>query len=274
MAPLSAAARHADHAGAGIVLSPMQLDPAKFSTGTVVSRRDLANDLWVIRVRPDVDISFRCGQYVTLGVEVDGELRERPYSIVSAPAEPELELFIELVPDGFLTPHLHALTDSAPVVMRPRCKGLFLRECPVADQAHVFVATVTGIAPFVSLLRTLASNHRAGEWTTDAPIVLLQGASRSWELGYLDEMTALAREMPWFHYVPTISRPWEDPEWRGEAGRVEDVLRKHADLIGAKPGSAGVYLCGHPGMIEGGRAIMRRAGFDDKAIKEEQYWPA
>ena len=44
-------------------------------------------------------------------------------------------------------------------------------------------------------------------------------------------------------------------------------------LAGMRPGNGGVFLCGHPGMISGARAIMRRAGFDDKAIREEQYWP-
>jgi ferredoxin-NADP reductase len=34
-----------------------------------------------------------------------------------------------------------------------------------------------------------------------------------------------------------------------------------------------VFLCGHPGMIANARAIMRRAGLDDKEIREEQYWP-
>ena len=252
----------------------MPSDPSKFTAGTVVSRRDLAPDLWVVRIRPDVEIGFRAGQYVTMGVEVDGELRERPYSIVSAPAERELELFIELVPEGYLTPHLHALGTGAAVVLRPRCKGLFLRECPVPGETHVFVATVTGIAPYVSFLRQLAARHRAGEGPTHEPFVLLQGASRSYELGYDAEMRALEEEMDWFRYVPAVSRPWEDPGWTGEKGRVEDVLRKHADAAGARPGSAGVYLCGHPGMISGARGIMRRAGFDDEAIREEQYWPA
>ena len=84
---------------------------------------------------------------------------------------------------------------------------------------------------------------------------------------------ALAQEFDWFTYVPTVSRPWEDPEWRGERGRVEDVMRKYADAAGMRPGYGGVFLCGHPGMISGARAIMRRAGFDNKAIREEQYWP-
>ena len=84
----------------------------------------------------------------------------------------------------------------------------------------------------------------------------------------------MAAEVPWFEYVPTVSRPWEDPEWRGETGRVEDVLRKYADAAGIAPGSGAVYLCGHPGMIATGRAIMRRRGLDDDSeIFEEQYWP-
>jgi len=134
------------------------------------------------------------------------------------------------------------------------------------------VATVTGVAPFVSFLRTLAARARAGEWSP-VPMVALQGASRSGELGYADELNALAGEVDWFRYVPTVSRPWEDPEWTGELGRVEDVLRKHADSLGMHPGNGAVYLCGHPGMISGARAIMRRRGFADAEIREEQYWP-
>ena len=51
------------------------------------------------------------------------------------------------------------------------------------------------------------------------------------------------------------------------------MLRKHADSLGMHPGHGAVYLCGHPGMIANARGIMRRRGFDDKEIREEQYWP-
>lgn len=248
-------------------------DPAKFTPAAVVERHDLSDDLWTVRIRPDGPVGFRAGQYVTVGVQQDGRLLERPYSIVSAPEEPDLELFIELVPEGLLTPHLHPLGVGAEVVLRTRCKGIFLRECPVEAEAHLFVATVTGIAPFVSLLRSLAVRHRDGGWRPERPVVLLQGASRAHEFGYLEEMRALDAEMEWFTYVPTVSRPWESPEWAGEKGRVEELLRKHGDANGVEPGHAGIYLCGHPGMISGARAIMRRAGFDDRAIREEQYWP-
>ena len=150
--------------------------------------------------------------------------------------------------------------------------GVFLKECPVAGEAHLFVATVTGVAPFVSWLRQRRAQELAGEPATE-PVVLLQGASMNTEFGYLEELAALDREAAWFTYVPTVSRPWLCPAWTGETGRVEDVLRKHADALGVDPGRAGVYLCGHPEMISGARAIMRRRGFDDAAIREEQYWP-
>jgi len=248
------------------------IDSDKYAAATVVARRDPAPDLWIIRIRTETELPYRPGQYVTVGLPSTGRIVERPYSICSSPVEDEIELFIERVPDGELSDPLFALGVGGELIVRRRTKGLFLRDAPQVDQPHLFVATVTGIAPFVSLLRTLATQARSGEWSPER-VIALQGAARSVELGYADELTALAREFDWLTYVPTVSRPWEDPEWTGECGRVEDILRKHADEAGLGPGNGGIYLCGHPGMISGARAIMRRAGFADKAIREEQYWP-
>lgn len=249
------------------------VDTDKYATATIVSRRDLAADLWVVRIRPDSELAFRPGQYVTVGLEIDGRVIERPYSIASDPAEEEIELFIERVPEGELSAPLHDVHVGATTLVRRRCKGLFLKDAPVEGQPHVFVSTVTGIAPFVSLLRSLRRRLDAGEWEPLHPVVALQGASRSEELGYEEELRAFDADCAWFTYVPTVSRPWEDTAWTGETGRVEDVLRKHADLAGLVPGHGAVYLCGNPQMITNSRGIMRRRGFSDKEIREEQYWP-
>jgi ferredoxin--NADP+ reductase len=249
------------------------IDTDKYATATIVSRRDLATDLWVVRVRPDCELPFRPGQYVTLGLELNGRITERPYSIASDPAEPEIELFIERVAEGELSAPLHDLTVGSSTLVRKRCKGLFLKDAPVPGQPLLFVSTVTGVAPFVSMVRTLRRRLASGEWTPDRPVIVLQGAARSAELGYEQELRGHDSDCDWFTYVPTVSRPWEDPEWSGETGRVEDVLRKYADQAGLRPGHGGVFLCGNPGMITNSRGIMRRHGFDDKAIREEQYWP-
>ena len=251
----------------------MAADTEKYATATISSRRDLDDDLWVLRLRPSIELPFRFGQYVTVGLEIEGRIIERPYSICSAPAEEEVELFIERVPNGELSEPLHKLGEGAEVLIRKRCKGVFLRDAPLTDEPHLLVSTVTGIAPFVSLLRTLRSRAERGEWSGEHGVVALQGASFSAEFGYDEELRALDKECAWFRYVPTVSRPWEDPEWKGETGRVEDVLRKYADEAGLRPGYGGVFLCGHPQMIHNARAIMRRSGLDDRAIREEQYWP-
>jgi len=243
----------------------------KYDSCLITERRDLASELWTIRVRPETPFAFRPGQYATLGVDLDGRVLERPYSIVSAPEEAELEFFIEMIPGGALTPHLHRLGAGDHLLMRKRPKGVFLRQGLDPDRAHLFLATVTGIAPFASILRQLSRSSGPSGGTPR--IMLVQGASYPHEFGYQQEMIDMEARLSGFQYVPTVSRPWDDPSWQGETGRAEDVLRKYSDEFGIGPRTGVVYLCGHPGMIATARAVMRRRGLDDSEILEEQYWP-
>jgi len=80
-----------------------------------------------------------------------------------------------------------------------------------------------------------------------------------------------AQDVPWLKYVPTVSRPWEDKNWKGETGRVEDVLRKYIDMWGFGA-NAIAYLCGHPGMVDSSKGILKRIGFAKEELKEEIYW--
>jgi ferredoxin--NADP+ reductase len=72
--------------------------------------------------------------------------------------------------------------------------------------------------------------------------------------------------------VPTVSRPWDDPEWTGERGRAEDVLRKHMDASGFPMDDTAVYTCGHPQMIDKAQGIVERTGLPEEAIHEEKYF--
>lgn len=241
----------------------------KHQIARITERRDHAPDLWSIRVRPQQRLAFNPGQYVSLGVQVGDRVVERPYSIVSSPFEPELEFFFELVPQGGLTPHLHKLKVGDTLFMRRQAKGLFVLD--TRKSRHCLISTVTGVAPFVSMARTLERQAREGEPILHE-LVVIQGASRSWEFAYREELARIAKESSWHDYVGTISRPWDDPEWMGETGRVEDVLRKHLDRHGLRPDSATAYLCGHPLMIENAKGILARCGFTDGVIREEVYW--
>jgi len=245
----------------------------RFYRAEVVRREDFAADLWMIRIRCQGKFTFTPGQYATLGVEVEGKRIERPYSIASAPWEQEIEFFFELVPEGALTPHLYKLQPGDCLSMRKVPKGRFTLDRENGRTHHLLISTVTGVAPFVSFVRTLGKDWKEGKFDGLHKLYLLNGASRPWEFGYKDELIRFADELPWFTYVPTVSRPWDHADWPGEIGRADDVLRKYADQWGLDASNTVAYLCGHPEMIERSKAILKRRGFTDRAaVKEEIYW--
>lgn len=247
----------------------------KHYVARILERKDLADDLWLIKLDPGGPFSFKAGQYATLGVEHDGKRIERAYSIVSSPYEEGLlEFFLELVPQGELTPKLYRLQKGDTLLCRRIAKGRFTLDLRSGRIHHLLLATVTGIAPFVSYVRTLHRDWKAGDspMPGNHKLYCIQGGSRSWEFGYREELERVAAEAPWLKYVPTISRPWEDPAWKGETGRVEDLVRKYAAEWRLKPAETTGYLCGHPSMVENSRGILERAGWLKGSTFEEVYF--
>lgn len=240
----------------------------------ILDRRDLAQDLCILRIDPSGPFEYGAGQYATLGLEHDGVRTERAYSIASSPYEDALEFFLELVPQGNLTPNLFQLHRGDTLLCRKIAKGRFLLDLHSGRTNHLLISTVTGIAPFVSYIRTLYRDWKSGTGPMPGEhrFFCLQGASRSFEFGYREEMERYASEAPWFKYVPTVSRPWEDAQWTGETGRVDDLLRKYTEAWGLSPDKTTAYLCGHPRMIENSREILERAGWKKDAILEEAYY--
>jgi len=195
-------------------MSEIHLAPSsdKHYQATVLERRELSEDLWLVKVAPGGPFSFKAGQYATLGVDHEGKRIERAYSIVSSPYEQDwLEFFIELVPQGELTPHLYRLQPGDKLLCRKIAKGRFTLDLRSGRTNHLLLSTVTGLAPFVSYVRTLYKDWRSGNspMPGNHKLYCLQGGSRSWEFGYRDEMEKFAAEAPWF---PPVAHPL--PDWR------------------------------------------------------------
>jgi ferredoxin--NADP+ reductase len=230
-------------------------------TAVITSRVDLTADLWKIRLAPARPFLFTPGQYCTIGT---GGV-ERPYSIASAPHEDELELFLELVPPphGTLTPLLHQLPVGAEVTLRPHAKGRFALRPEFRH--HVCIATVTGIAPYVSMLRSHL--HRP----TGAPqFHVLDGASYADELGYAAELGDYAAEHAFVHYVPSVSRPGDarNVGWAGATGRINTLVEQHLATHTLAPDDTCIYACGHPAMIED---VRTRVG-GVYTVEFERFW--
>ena len=122
----------------------------KLASAKIVRRQDFTDELFLLWLEPGIVFEFTPGQYVTVGA---GGI-ERPYSIASAPFEPLIELFIEYLPPedgGTLTPVLYTKTVGDVLTIRPKAKGRFTLRDGISN--HVLVGTVTGVAPYVSMIR-------------------------------------------------------------------------------------------------------------------------
>ncbi len=230
----------------------------------VVKKQEISDDLLLLWLRPEVPFAFKPGQYVTIGK--DGI--ERPYSIASAPYEHLIELFVEYVlPEngGTLTPVLWSTPVGDHVSMRPRAKGLFTFQPEYHN--HVMVATVTGIAPFVSMVRQHLKGCPEGQ-----RFFIMEGASHQDEFGYDTEIQRLAEWYPErFTFVPTVSRPAEKRNhgWTGATGRVNTLVEAYLEKWDLPKEDTMVYLCGNPGMIEDVKQRLAPKGWP---IIEERFW--
>ena len=235
----------------------------RFTSARIVRRLDLTSDLWRIWLSPAEPFPFKAGQYCTIGT---GGI-ERPYSIASPPAEPELELFIEHipVPVGQLTPLLYKLQVGDQVTLRPRAKGLFVFN--EGYRNHLMVSTVTGVAPFVSMLRAQLARPRPAD-----RFFVLEGASYHDEFGYDAELREMAAAHPKrVVFIPSVSRP-QDPRnsgWKGATGRINTLVEGYLKDLALPPAETCVYLCGHPLMIED---VKRRLDGSGYHIEEERFW--
>ena len=235
----------------------------KLAESKVLERKDITDDLMLMWIEKPEGFSFKAGQYCTIGREGI----ERAYSIVSAPHEETLELFLELVPlpDGVLTPLLWELGPGDVLSIRPRAKGIFTFQPKYVN--HLLVATVTGVVPYISYLRDYLHRGDSGH-----SFYVLMGASYVDEFVYDEELEKLVAEHPdLLTFVPTISRPDEErnEEWTGEKDRVNEIVEKYAEEFGLSTEDTLVYACGHPGMIEDVKERMLPKGF---AVEEERFW--
>jgi ferredoxin--NADP+ reductase len=238
----------------------------------LVRREDETDSLAYFWVRFDGDPTpFEPGQYMTIGVMVDGRISQRPYSVASAPAvagETGYEMYVRRVQGGTFTPTLFDL----PVGHRMRMigpKGKFTL-LPDDDRIHVFISSGTGNAPFVAMMRQLLIDGRPRR------VVLLNGVSYAHELGYrpLLESWIASGEYP-VTFVPTVSRP-DDPSnasWMGRTGRVESILAPVLDELGLTPANSIAYICGNPDMIVSAEETLLGRGYGEDQIHKELYWP-
>jgi ferredoxin/flavodoxin---NADP+ reductase len=261
---------------------------------TVIGREEINPQLIILRVRPDATVfDFTPGQFAVLGL-LGGEARvaeavpeesapapdkliRRAYSISSSNQEKHyVEFYLTLVTSGQLTPRLFALNYGSRIFLGPKVSGVFTLNRVSPGKAAILIATGTGLAPYVSMLRTTLIAE------TERKFVVVHGARCSWDLGYRGELESLARLRPNFTYIPTITRPQSDPHFAGHSGRIQTLMEQGViekeSGIALDPTKTDVFLCGNPEMIIAVKALLLARGFKTDQGKEigtihvEEYW--
>ena len=246
----------------GSAQSPRVRALPNLPNATLVERTDITGDLFVIKLEPEQGpLKFKAGQYCTLGLEGI----ERAYSIVSAPHEPWLAIFVEGEPEGSLRPRMHRMKIGDKMSIRPRAKGLFTMNTDVHH--HFMVSTVTGVAPSIGMIRGYVN-----EGVQEHKFYVLMGASYQDEFVYDRELAEYAAKYPGhIQFVPTVSRPNEDrnSEWQGATGRANAIAEDYLERLNLPQGDTLIYACGHPGMISDVKDRIVPKGW---MFKEERFW--
>jgi ferredoxin-NADP reductase len=239
---------------------------------SLVRREDQHESLATFWVRFDGDPTpIIPGQYMTIGVFVEGKIVQRPYSIASSPStvgSEGYEMYIRLVTGGAFTPLLWRM----PVGHRMRMigpKGKFTLDAE-DDRTHLFISSGTGNAPFVAMMRWLL------EQGTPRRAVFLNGCSYVADIGYRSLLEGWERDGVYpLTFIPTISRPAapENAGWIGRTGRVEKIVAPVCDELGLTPDDTVAYICGNPDMIIAAEEVLTGRGFAEEQVKKELYWP-
>ena len=120
---------------------------------TVTYVRHWTSTLFTLRTTRDPTFRFVSGQFVMLGLEVDGKPLLRAYSIASASYADELEFYSIKVPDGPLTSRLMNIVEGDKVLVGRKPTGTLILDGLRPGKNLYLLGTGTGLAPFLSLVR-------------------------------------------------------------------------------------------------------------------------
>ncbi|MBN2668257.1 MAG: ferredoxin--NADP reductase [Bacteroidales bacterium] len=239
----------------------------------------------IIRVKPvgwELPV-YKAGQFVALGLfgsapkcdnatdefkeQEPDKLIKRAYSIASSSTQDYVEFYITLVHSGSLTPRIFALEIGDKIWMGKKAVGMFTLDEVEESQNVVLIATGTGVAPYMSMLRSNALSRKGR-------VMVIHGASNSWDLGYSSELHLLETMFDNFYYYPTITVPEKEPAgWNGDVRFIQDIWKDQVveKKWGFKPTAENthVFLCGNPNMTNTMTELLEKDGFKEHSKKED-----
>jgi ferredoxin-NADP reductase len=211
----------------------------------------------------------RAGQHydVRLTAE-DGYQAQRSYSIASAAdRSDEVELGIERIPDGEVSPYFHdVLVEGDRVEVRGPIGGYFVWE-PGMGGPLLLVGGGSGVVPLMAMLRARQAARDA------APAALLYSSRTIGDIIYRAELEQLAAEPHGPAVVHTLTRE-QPPGWSGLARRIDEpMLAEVLERVGGIGAEPLVYICGPTLLVESAASGLTNLGIPPARVRTERFGP-
>ncbi|MEO6800333.1 MAG: ferredoxin--NADP reductase [Rhodanobacter sp.] len=233
------------------------------ATERVIDVQHWNDSLFSFRTTRDPGFRFDSGQFVMIGLEVEGRPLMRAYSIASANWEEHLEFLSIKVANGPLTSRLQHLKPGDPLIVTRKPTGTLVLVDLKPGRNLYLLGTGTGLAPFMSIIRDPDTYQRFDK------IVLAHGVRRITDLAYADYLEnqlpqhdylgELVREK--LVYYPTVTRETFRHRGRITDAIVDGAMSKATGLPSLSPASDRVMLCGSPAMLDDLVALLDGRGF-------------
>ena len=252
--------------------------------------------------RPD-GFKFTAGQFVRLGIHgkdlqyfaqnhetklITSETQDKPidldgyvfraYSVASSPYDEFIEFFSVVIPHGEFTSKVNHIQVGDSLLLNTTPFGyltLARYQLPLPNDLWL-LATGTGLAPFLSILKTI------DVWQQYQRIILVYSARTSQELAYQAEIGSIKSiygdNGAAFVFLPIVTR---EADYAGEKARIPNLIvsGKLTQLVGQKLDKerSHVMLCGNPQMVEDTKEALKSIGLTmnrrgEGNIAVENYW--
>lgn len=228
----------------------------------VLSVHHWNESLFSFKTTRDTSLRFENGQFVMIGLEVEGRPLMRAYSIVSPNYEDHLEFFSIKVPDGPLTSRLQHVKAGDLIRISKKPTGTLLLSDLLPGKNLYLFSTGTGLAPFISVIQDPETYERFEK------VILVHGVRRVSDLAYSDFITENLPKHEYFGeqirekliYYPTVTRE----SFRNE-GRITELMRSgklftDIGLPTINPGQDRAMICGGADMLQDISAMLDEFG--------------